>query len=196
MGLGFAIVANSRPYEGLFFGLLVGGALVLWLLGEDRPPLGLAARHALMPALLMLALTGLALGYYFWRTTGSPWDAPYLLNLRKYNPAPYFPWQPLGPVPVYHHEIFRKYYIGAPVARYYTERSILGIVAVIMSVPTIAASFYLGPALALPVLLALTVMPYGFSWKNTGWNTRFLLLVCGVALVAPMVPIRATWFLP
>src|SRR5271157_2929137 len=102
MGLGFAIVANSRPYEGLFFGLLVGGALVLWLLGEDRPPLGLAARHALMPALLMLALTGLALGYYFWRTTGSPWDTPYMVNQRAYGPV-YFAWQVSKTLPQYHH---------------------------------------------------------------------------------------------
>ena len=29
-----------------------------------------------------MVLTGLAMGYYFWRTTGSPWDTPYLVNQR------------------------------------------------------------------------------------------------------------------
>src|SRR5271157_4774446 len=36
MGLGLAVMANSRPYEGLFLGLTVVGSLALWLVGKKR----------------------------------------------------------------------------------------------------------------------------------------------------------------
>src|SRR5271157_5651353 len=45
MGLGFAILANSRPYEGLFFGLPIAGTLAVWMFGKNRPAVGLAARR-------------------------------------------------------------------------------------------------------------------------------------------------------
>src|SRR5438093_1381107 len=42
MGLGLALLANSRPYEGLFFSFPVGLALMFWLLGQKGPPLRLS----------------------------------------------------------------------------------------------------------------------------------------------------------
>ena len=214
MGVGFAVVAGSRPYEGLIFGLLVAGALGVWMFGKrpnphlseenpGPPPSSLLGeeeikrkcKRVVAPLFLMLLLIGCAMGYYSWRTTGSPWDPPYLVNLRTYNPAPYLPWQSLNPLPVYHHEVFREYYISAPVARYKMARSIVGFFGMALNVPTNLALFYLGPVLTLPLLLALAMTPYGFSWKKTGCKTKFLLLVSGVAAVVPMVPIRATWFL-
>ena len=42
MGLGFAIIANSRPYEGLFFGIPIAVALLVWLWKLKRPELGRA----------------------------------------------------------------------------------------------------------------------------------------------------------
>src|SRR6266851_45063 len=38
MGVGFAIVANSRPYEGMFFAIPVIAALLLWMQGRNAPP--------------------------------------------------------------------------------------------------------------------------------------------------------------
>ncbi len=50
MGLGFAILANSRPYEGLFFGIPVAVALLAWLWKLKRPELGRVLKHAMVPA--------------------------------------------------------------------------------------------------------------------------------------------------
>jgi len=193
MGLGFAIVANSRPYEGLFLGLPVAVALGAWMLGKNRPPLWLAAKRVVAPLLLILVPTGVAMGYYFWRTTGSPWDTPWLLNVRTYNPVPYFPWQRPKPVPVYRHEVFRDYYIGWALATYEQARSITGFLGLKAALLTVLGSFYLGPALAVPLLTAWVTAPYGSSWRHISGNTRFLLLVCGVVIAGSMLPI---YFLP
>jgi len=192
MGMGFAIVANSRPYEGLFLGLPVAGALAAWMLGKNRPPLRLALMRVVAPLLLVLVLTGLAMGYYFWRTTGSPVDTPYLVNERTYSSAPYFPWQALTSMPAYHPEVAG---VGSnlEVSAYRESRSIAGFVARTVRLFMSLLSFLLGPALAVPILAAAVALPYGFSWGNIGPITRFLLLVCAVSILGSMLPVP---FLP
>jgi hypothetical protein len=192
MGLGLALIVNSRPYEGLFFSLPLAGALAVWMLGKNRPPLSLAARRVLAPLSLVLVLTGLAMGYYFWRVTGSPWRTPYSVNERTYEPAPDFPWQSLRPVQAYHHEVLRYSY-GAVVRTYWETRSIEGIVTRKVGLLVWLWSFFLGPALTLPLLAALATLPYGFSWRDISRDTRFLLLVCGAVIAGAMLPI---WFSP
>src|SRR2546428_11162664 len=101
MGLGLAILANSRPYEGLFLSLPVCAALLVWLLSKNARPLKLTLHRILLPLFLMLLATLVAMGYYFWRTTGSPFNTPYLVNLRTYFVVPIFPWSRLVPVSTY-----------------------------------------------------------------------------------------------
>jgi hypothetical protein len=72
MGLGATILANSRPYEGMIFILPVAVALAMWMVRRSRPPLRLVARRVLAPLGIVLSLTALAMGYYFWRVTGRP----------------------------------------------------------------------------------------------------------------------------
>jgi len=226
MGLGFAIIANSRPYEGLFFGLPVAGALLAWLLGKEWPSpartgtpapshspneKGIATpqsplvgeqgivgrwRHIGAPLLMTLLLTGCAMGYYFWRTTGNPLKAPYMVNESTYNPAPYFPWQSPESLPVYRHAVFRTYYLGAPLAHYERTRTIGGVVGALANVPITTGTLYLGVVLTLPLLMALVTVPYGFSWRNINPDTRFLLVVCGALMAGSTVAIKGAWFLP
>jgi len=189
MGLGFAILANSRPYEGLFLGLVVAGALAVWMFGKSRPPLEFAARRVVAPLLVVVVLTGCAMGYYFWRTTGRPWDTPYLVNVRTYNPAPYFPWQSLRPAPAYHHEQMRDSYRESSLRTYRESRSINSSARQKAAEFMMLWSFFLGPALTLPLLAALASLPYGFSWRDINRDTRFLFLVCGTVMAGCTFPI-------
>ena len=193
LGLGFAVLANSRPYEGLFLGLPVAVALGVWAFGKNRPPLGIVAKRLLAPFLLIMGLTGLGMGYYFWRTTGSPFRPTYLVYERSYNPAPYFPWQSMGPPPVYHHAVMRGFYDDYAVRHYLESRSVKGIVDSELVELTRFWDFYLGPTFSLPLLLALATSPYGFSWRDVSADTRFLSVVCGVALLGSLLPL---FFLP
>jgi hypothetical protein len=220
MGLGFAIVANSRPYEGLFFGLPVAGALAVWMFGKKRPeaprdaagdsvswgarassphrkgagwkpalPSRDSMKRVVTPLFLLLVLAGCSMGYYFWRTTGSPWEAPHSVNARTYNPAPYFPWQRLKPPPAYHHAVMRELYLDTVVGQYKAARSISGMIKNDSTALAKLWSFYLGPALTVPFLALLATLPFGFSWKDIRSSTRFLLLVCGAVMASSLLAI-------
>jgi hypothetical protein len=186
MGLGLAILANSRPYEGLFFGLPIAGALALWILRKDRPPLGLAARRVVAPLLVVLVLTGCAMAYYNWRTTGSPWDPPYLVYNRLYG-TPFLPWQSLGKLPVFHHAVMRDFCLGYELGQFKESRTMLGVVNRVFAL-VLSGGFYLWPALTLPLAVAFVTLPRGFSWKQLSSNTRFLLLVCATVIAGSMLP--------
>jgi len=187
MGLGFAIVANSRPYEGLFLGLVVAGALAVWMFGKHRPPLVVAGGRVLAPLLMVLVLTACGMGYYFWRTTGSPLESPYFNVVRTYSPSPYFPWQSLRPVPAYHHPVMKDFYYKTMMAQYVVSQSVVGMVK-IESIALIKFwDFFLGPILTLPLILVFATLPYGFSWKDVGSSTRFLLLACGASIAGSML---------
>ncbi len=190
LGLGLAVLANSRPYEGLFLGLLVAVALAVWVLGKTRPPRGVVAKRLLAPLLLIMVLTGLAMGYYFWRTTGSPWDAPYMVNQRTYGPV-YFAWQVSKPLPPYHHATLRNWYVAVRDAGARSAAAWAGAESIVLLTPVF---FFLGPALGFPILALILMLPHGLSWQELSSKTRFLLLVCGTVLAADMLPVLR--FLP
>jgi len=189
MGLGFAILANSRPYEGLFFGIPVAAALLVWLWRKKGPALGLVLRRVATPLLLVLALTVAAMGYYFWRTTGNPLQPPYMVYVHTYEPVPYFPWQKMKPLPDYHHPMFRSFLVTHVLTAYEACRTVPGLVQRELREIFEIWSFYLGFAFTLPLLLVSLALPYGFSWKQISPNTRFLLTVCGVVIAGTMLPI-------
>jgi hypothetical protein len=193
MGFGFAIMANSRPYEGLFFGIPVAIVLLAWVWKLKRPELGRALKRVVVPLLAVLALTVVAMGYYFWRTTGSPLNTPYLVYERAYNPVPFFPWQSMRPFPHYSQPGLRQFYLGLKHTYYDPWRTIPGFLLSRAVRLAIIGSFYLGAVLALPLLLVPMVLPYGFSWKDLSSNTRVLMAVSAAVVVANMLPI---YYLP
>ena len=189
MGLGFAILANSRPYEGLFFGIPVAVAMLVWLWKMKRPELGRALKRAMVPLLAVLALTLVAMGYYFWRTTGSPLTPPYLVYKHTYNPVPLFPWQSLKPIPAYRHALMRDSYLKYfALPQYEATQTVMGFAAVAVKYAAFFWSFFLGPLFTLPLGFALLILPSGFSWRDVHPDTRFLLLVCGVTLFGEALP--------
>jgi hypothetical protein len=58
MGLGVAILANSRPFEGFIFCLPVVAAFLLWLAGSSSPPLHVTATRIVFPLGVVIFLTG------------------------------------------------------------------------------------------------------------------------------------------
>ncbi len=179
MGLGLAILATSRPYEGFVLSLPVALALFAWLLGKQSPELRLTLRSTVLPLCLVLVLLGAWLSYYCWRVTGNPLELPYQAERQQYAVAPYLLWQPLRPEPVYHSAVMKGVYAGQEVRAYKFFHSAAGAIAKLIW----TWRFYLGPALSFPFLALILVLPFGFSWKQIGRQTRFLLLTLGVALV-------------
>ena len=97
LGIGAALLANSRPFEGFVFCLPVAIALAIWLFSRTSPPLGIAGPRVLLPVLCILALTVLLVGYYDWRVTKNVFLLPEALGLRQYENMHLFAWQPQKP---------------------------------------------------------------------------------------------------
>jgi hypothetical protein len=180
MGLGAALLANSRPYEGMVLCLPVAAALMVWVVRGPRPPLRVVAGRVVAPLGIVLSLAALATCYYFWRVTASPFRMPYQVDRSTYAVAPYFMWQSPRPEPVYHHKAIHDFYTHNELDFYQQTRRPLGMMAVIVAKFVDLWIFYLGPFLTLPLVMVIATLPTGFSWRSISRETRFLLQVAAV----------------
>jgi hypothetical protein len=187
MGVGLALLANTRPYESLFFCLPIAAALFVWMFRKSAPPLRLSFRRVLLPLSLVLAITVGAMGYYFWRVTGSPIRIPYQVNISTYHLV-YFPWQKLQPTAVYRHAVMKQFYQGPPVLDSYSHVHRNPLLWILLK-PLPLTIFFLGPVLLLPVLAWIAIRPRCSFIKTASRKTRFLLLVCGCTMIGLALPI-------
>jgi len=113
-GLGLAILANSRPYEGLVFGALCTVFLLIRLrlfVQRGYQSYSGLVRSVGLPITLVLLSTLIWMGYYNYRVTGSPLLMPYKLYEQQYTSWSPFLWSNKPrPEPRYNHEIFHFYW--------------------------------------------------------------------------------------
>ena len=186
LGVGLAILAGTRPYEGAFLGLPVALALLAWMLGKTGPPIRRSLRRVVAPIALVLVLAAGALAYYVWRVTGSPLHLPYEINMQTYGWV-MFPWQTPKFPPEYHHAAMRDFYRHQLVTTLNETRQHPLLLALWKAVPL--WFFFVGPVLTLPLFMLLPMAPRNFSLRSIGRKTRLLLLVClsvyaGMAIIA------------
>jgi len=182
LGLGFAILALTRPYEGLFFCIPLLAMLGWWAL-RSAESTGKRLR-ALAPALGVVAL-GLAwLGFYFYRVTGSPFTTPYQLNMREYGMI-YFPWNHLKPIH-FRHPSLESFYRGPAVVNFLqmARHHLLNLQGLKVLVLWL---FYLGPALTIPIATWLVVRPRKFVALFQG-KALLLLVTATITYVAFALP--------
>jgi hypothetical protein len=112
LGLGVAILANSRPYEGFLFCVPAGAWFLWWLIGKakSRQPLRVRLQNVLAPLALVLVLTAGFMGYYNWRLTGNPLLLPHVLNTRTYHTTGLFLWDHKKPEMHYRNQQFEDFY--------------------------------------------------------------------------------------
>jgi len=186
MGLGFVMLANSRPYEGLFFSVPVVVALLLWI-AEKQFPLRLSVRRVILPLSLVFGVGVGATLYYFWRTTGDPFLSPYLVNLRSYIPVPFFPWQVVKPSVEYHHAEMKDFYMGWWMGEYQFAHSH----PILLSFVKIAFLwiFFFGIVFVVPLFALAIMLPSGISYKDLSPRIRLLLLVTLCSVTGLMLPV-------
>ena len=182
LGLGMAILAITRPYEGIFFCVPVVVALLVWAgRQKDAPLTNLLARIA-VPATVTVLIGLVWLGYYFWRVTGSPFTTPYQVNIRTYGLV-YFPWQHLKPVAPFHHTILQSFYRGIDVpnlfnfARQYPIK-LQGCKVLVLWL------FYFGPLLTAPWIVWCSTRKKGGFWKAVQPDLLFLVSLCVCAYIS------------
>jgi len=176
LGLGIAILANSRPYEGLFFCLPSAVWFVCWLAGKTRSQdsLRLRLRNGLLPTACVIILAGAFMGYYNWRLTGNPLLMPHTLNVRTYHTTPVFLWQQAKPKLHYNNMAFQGFYNDLLHSDYHTTWSDALTVSRLKLERYEATFFWPGPLLALPAL------PFLFVDRKM----RLLLFTLGIGTLA------------
>jgi hypothetical protein len=192
MGLGFALLANTRPYESLFFGIPIGVAILAWILGKQRPLWRQLIPRMVLPMGLLLGATLAGMAYYFWRVTGSPFRTPFQVNIATYYVVPYFPWQSLKPAPEYHHPLLERFFVHSwQTYQYHFARrapfDVLGMKAAEFY------GFFFGPLLVLPLVVLMAFHPRQFVRHAIKGKTGFLLVVCGSTIVGLALPL---YFIP
>jgi hypothetical protein len=103
LGIGMAILSNSRPFEGLIFSLCLGISLLSWALADGRRRFGLPvlAKRIAIPFALVMAADIAWIAFYSMAVTGDPFTVPYAVYIRRYEALPLFllqsPLSPLAP---------------------------------------------------------------------------------------------------
>jgi hypothetical protein len=185
MGIGLAILANTRPYEGLVFSLPIAGAMLAWIVRQKQIPTPAVTRRVVLPLILILAVTGAAMGYYFWRVTGSPLVMPYQVDRQTYSMAPYFIWQHARPEPLYRHAVMRNFYEGWEYHYFLSGHSTFGFLRRTLHRAFILWAFYAGAALTIPLL--------AFPWILRDHRMKFPLVAVTFVFAGILVE---TWTYP
>jgi hypothetical protein len=178
--LGLAILANSRPYEGLVFSLPVGAALLVWMVGKNRPPFRVALGRLILPAGLFLGIAVALMAYYNWRVTGNPWLMPHHAYWKIYGGNVFLIGQAPRPVPGYQHAELNAFYLDFELAAWKQAHSLGGLLRLEGTKVAQAWDFFLGPVFTLPLLMAMAIVPYGFSWRQISPGTRLMLVAMGL----------------
>ena len=185
MGLGIAILANSRPYEGLLFCIPVAVWLLWWLAGKTKSRLTLRGRvvQVFVPLGTVLALTLAFMGYYNWRLTGNAFLMPHVLNTRTYHTTPLFLWEHPKPPVHYRNQQFEDFYNGWAREDYQNTWSDVRRVSVEKAVRCGSTYFWWGALYLLPGL------PFVFRDKKMRLPLIILFLVAsGVFAVIWSMP--------
>lgn len=114
LGLGMAILANTRPFEGFLLCLPVAGWFLWWLAGKTKSPASPRTRivRVFAPFAIVLTLTVAFIAYYNWRVTGNALLFPHVLNSRTYRSTGLFLWEKPKPPLTYHNQQFEDFYNG------------------------------------------------------------------------------------
>jgi hypothetical protein len=169
LAIALAILANSRPYEGLVFSLPSLFVLTRWLFQKSRPAQPNGWRAVAFPIAAILLLTASFMGFYNWRLTGHSLLFPNALNVRTYHTAPMFLFQASKPEIHYNNQQFEDFYNGWEREEYDHSWQSAKCLSWLKSVRFFSAFAWWGMLLALPGLFfAIRDRRMRLAWISIG----------------------------
>jgi hypothetical protein len=184
--VGIALLAVSRPFEGLLLCVPIGLATIVHAFRKRPEPRAIVAK-CLLPAAAVLIVAACAFGYNNARVTGSPFRLPYLEHTRQYGVAPFLWIAAPRPEPAYRHETLREFYVNWELATYDRERTRDGWSVLVKAKLQLWWTTYLSYGLTPPLLMlpfVLLISP----------RTSFALAAC--IFVLGIVATLETWGFP
>ena len=181
LGLGLAILANSRPYEGLVLSVPLLLALGAWTVGRHGPPLRVTLARIGVPLASVLLLLVAGMAYYNYRGTGNPLTMPYTVYSRDYMRIPIFLFQAAPPPPVFRHDRLAR--------AFQDRRTNLSVREIVVN----TADRALGQARqffgAIPILIAVAVL---LPLERNRWY-HLAVLTLGLFTAAALGPPSKLW---
>jgi hypothetical protein len=157
MVLGVAILANSRPYEGLLLCSAAACALLWWAATKPRPAIPVILRRAVVPAAI-LAVVAAMMAFYNYRVFGNPATLPYQVNRATYASAPVFLWQQPRPEPVYRYKVMRDFYSRWEMGDFLYARTLKGFLHGLAKKAGTVFVFFFGIVLLPPLIMLPRVL--------------------------------------
>jgi hypothetical protein len=185
LALGLAILANSRPFEGVVVCIPVAAVLGIWLIRTRCLPWRDRLRRIVLPVALVLLVTAAWMGYYNFRVTGDPLLMPYQVHESTYAVTPVFLWQSLTTEPQYRHKSLRDFYTGWTYTKYLEQQNLSGWLDMAFWKIESLWLFFFG------VLLSPFVVAIPFMWRR-----RSVQFAMGVGALMLIVLLSETWALP
>ncbi len=152
LGLGIGILVNTRPLEGIIFGIPLGFLLLPWKIKWPLLDKRRLLKNALLPLILLVLAIALLTGAYNKKITGNAFELPYTVYSKQYMSIPIFIWQPLPPTVHYNHKAINDFMNGYSVDYYRKKKSWEGFILDFSEDNRHLIMFFLGFPLALPSL--------------------------------------------
>ena len=205
-GIGCALMANTRPFEGALLTIIVACSLLFSIkvrkISQPRQDwLRLAAAYA-----AVLVLTGFFIAFYNHRVTGNWHTLPYMVHEIQYEPIPLFWWQKMRPIPHFNHPEFydmrlisdkRAYDLAQsfPLAmlwakvKAYLHWYLLSFdlpILLLVSLPLLLKrDFYM--RLAVAIILFFYIGPFAETWAN---GSHYFAPAAGLFFLVPLQAMR------
>jgi hypothetical protein len=183
--IGIALLANSRPFEGLLLTTMCLGYAV-WRIIQGAP--GIWVHHLIRgvtaPLIIVMVPVGMWMAYYNARVTGHALVMPYVTHERQYSVASAFFWVKPATVPVYRHEALREFWQDWDISQKTFQREHF----FITRLPYFArlGKFFLG----IPILIVIVACAPAIS-KSRRTRTAFwigTLFLAGLGLELEFLP--------
>jgi hypothetical protein len=179
LGIGMAILANTRPFEGFVLSVLAVGLLGWkWLArrASEGPP---RLRFGLtwLSFAGVLAVSGAGMAYYNWRVTGDPLTMPYALHEKTYGVARLFLWQSPRSAPGYRHKAMEDFQTHWAPSAYNEQRTPAGFIRGVWSKITLLAYG------AFPIFV-FQIPLLALPWMMRVRRTRHIFVIGGLFLLA------------
>jgi hypothetical protein len=179
MGIGMAMLALTRPWEGV---LICIPAVIAVLIGiarnEQRPRFAVLARRAALPLCIVMVAVGW-LGYYDKEAFGKASIPPYKLARAAYAVVPYYIWQPPNKTPNYRFDEMRRFYTVNEMSGYEKLHTLRGFFPQSLMKLLTVLRFMAGLALLPPIFLLVRALRdrrmLFFAWATPFWMVGLLI---------------------
>lgn len=179
LGAGLALLATSRPFEGLLFSVPLAVVVLAAMFQKSVGRKNIV--RATVVAVGMVTVCLCAMLYYNYRCTGHPLTMPYNVYEKTYGSTPLFLWGDPNHA-AYRHEVMESFYRAWVYSFYSETRTWDGVLASEVFRYVKLWDFFIGTALIIPVTVGAVVAATERRYRLVFWCALATLVAYSLAI--------------